>query len=69
MLKRRATENYLSDNAVKRVKGVGYEALGPFEKLKQSQHPWSKVENWQIAREMSLEDLMATDLGIFLAEL
>jgi predicted ATPase len=66
VLQRRATENYLSDEAVKRSKGDNFRALMPFEKLKKDAPSWNKAENWRIALEMSLEELMLTDLGKFL---
>jgi hypothetical protein len=66
VLERRALENYLSDEAVKTVKGGGYRALAEFELLKDCPTAWSKSENWRIAAEMSLSDLRGTDLGGFL---
>lgn len=61
-LERRATENYLSDNAVKKVKGPKYRALTEFEKLEDLRPSWSKSENWRIAREMDTHDIRGTDL-------
>lgn len=69
VLERRAIENYLTDNAVKRIKGEKYRELGRFEKLAEAALSWSKSENWRIAREMSLTDLEGTDLGKFIREL
>ena len=69
ILRRRAIENYFTDDAVKRVKGDKYSALGEFEALKDAQQPWAKAGNWRIAREMHKEDLDATDLGDFLSSL
>ncbi len=66
VLERRAIENYLTDSAVKRTKGVKYRALGPYELLKATPQPWAKGENWRIAREMTRQDLQGTDLGQFL---
>lgn len=66
VLGRRATENYFSDEAVKKIKGKNYRALGPYEKLNEISPSWSKIENWRIAREMTLDDLNKTDLGEFL---
>jgi predicted ATPase len=66
---RRAFENYLTDEAVRRVKGDKHSALAPFQRLKEVNPHWSKTENWRIAREMTREDLLATDLGRFLASL
>ncbi|MGA2285133.1 MAG: AAA family ATPase [Dehalococcoidia bacterium] len=69
VLERRATENYLSDRAVKAVKGPKYSALDPYEPLKSAALPWAKHENWQIASEMTRDDLKGTDLGGFLESL
>lgn len=71
VLDRRATENYLSDQAIKQVEGESYIALGEFEALdsKPSQFRWGKSNNWKIAAQMTKEDLMATDLGLFLSKL
>src|SRR5438270_6577027 len=65
VLERRATENYLSDDAIKQTKGVSFGALGPFEKMA-SPNIWSKSEHWIIARRMKLPDLAGTDLLKFL---
>lgn len=71
VLERRATENYLTDVAVRSVKGEKYGALTYFEKLgSDTTRPiWSKNENWRIAREMSKADIDQTDLGGFLKKL
>jgi hypothetical protein len=66
---RRASENYLSDDAIKRVKGPKYSALGPYERLDEHDQCWGKQENWKIAREMKREDLVANDVGRFLSDL
>lgn len=66
---RRAMENYLTDAAVKKVKGEKYRALEPYEKRSELPIAWSKSENWRIAREMSENDLKETDVGRFLAQL
>jgi len=62
VLERRATENYLADHAVKKVKGAKYSALSEFQKLGDAPLGWSKSENWRIAREMNASDLGETDL-------
>jgi hypothetical protein len=69
VLERRAIENYLSDRAVKQVKGNKYRALKPYEALKDAPHGWAKAENWRIAQEMTRDELEATDLGEFLKRL
>lgn len=66
ILEKRATEYYLTDEAIIKVKGNKYRALNRFEKLTDLEHRWGKSENWRIAREMSKEDLDKTDLGKFL---
>jgi AAA15 family ATPase/GTPase len=66
VLERRATENYFTDEAVKKVLGSAHRALAPYEKLNEVSPSWSKSENWRIAREMSIADLESTDLGAFL---
>jgi ABC-type cobalamin/Fe3+-siderophores transport system ATPase subunit len=69
VLERRAIENYLSDRAVKQVKGNKYRALKPYEALKDAPYGWAKAENWRIAQEMTREELEGTDLGEFLKRL
>ena len=67
---RRATENYLTDAAVKKAKCERFRALGPFEALGSAPGlEWGKNDNWLIAREMSAADWMATDFGEFLNEI
>ena len=69
VLERRAIENYFTDRAVKSVKGEKYSALQPYQKLGEIKPVWSKQEDWKMAREMELEELAATDIGIFLKDL
>lgn len=69
MTDRRATENYLCDRAVKTVIGHEARGLGPYERLQDAPHSWPKHRNWEIAAEMTLDEMMATDLGEFLAKL
>jgi len=69
VLERRAIENYLTDIAVKKVKGEKYRALEEFELLKTVSPAWAKSENWLIAREMTREEIEPTDLGQFLKNL
>ncbi len=68
VLKYRAMENYLTDLAVKKVKGDQYSALKPYEKLPPNQG-WGKADIWKIAREMDKSELESTDLGEFLNKL
>ena len=69
VLERRAIENYLTDSAVKIIKGNKYSARGPYQKLEDVSPAWAKEENWRIAREMNKEELAGTDLGKFLETL
>ncbi len=69
VLDRRAIENYLSEAAIKKVKGDNYRALTGFEERRAVSPMWSKAENWKIAREMSREEIEATDLGEFLSRI
>jgi len=66
---RRAIENYLSDRAVKAVKGSKYSGLKPYEKLADSPLGWDKGENWRIAREMESSELRGTDVGAFFGKI
>jgi energy-coupling factor transporter ATP-binding protein EcfA2 len=69
VMQRRASENYLSDSAVKAIKGPKYRALDPFEKLADPGLGWAKRQNWRIAAQMDRADLEATDLGGFFLSL
>lgn len=69
VLERRAMDNYLTDAAIKQVKGEKYSALGHFDELKRATYAWGKHENWRIASEMTLDDIKDTDLGQFLRQL
>ncbi len=60
--RRRATENYFTDRAVKKVFGSTRRALNRFEALKDITPRWSKRQNWRIAAEMTLEELKDTDI-------
>jgi ABC-type cobalamin/Fe3+-siderophores transport system ATPase subunit len=69
VLERRAIENYLTEDAVKGVKGTSCAALGPFDPRSASGNGWGKRENWRIGAQMTREDLDACDIGPFLAGL
>ena len=69
VLKRRAIENYLTKEAVQKIKGNKYIALEPYQKLEDTSLAWAKHENWRIAREMNLNEIEDTDLGEFLKSL
>jgi ABC-type cobalamin/Fe3+-siderophores transport system ATPase subunit len=64
---RRATENYLTERAIRAEKGSKYSALEPYQLLKSAVPAWAKHENWRIAARMRKQDLDDTDLGEFLA--
>lgn len=66
ILTMRATENYLTEAAIKQVMGQNYRALGAYDALSDLKPSWSKTDNWRIARAMSLADWESTDLGNFL---
>jgi energy-coupling factor transporter ATP-binding protein EcfA2 len=66
---RRAFENYLNDRAVKIAFGDKYRALGEFEVRGGVNPVWAKADNWRAAREMSRDELLATDVGGFLQAL
>jgi hypothetical protein len=68
MTERRALENYLADQAVKAEKGPKYSALTHFELLKDHNPGWGKAESWRIARRMTKDELLETEVGKFLAE-
>jgi energy-coupling factor transporter ATP-binding protein EcfA2 len=69
VLERRATENYLPEHAIRKVKSDKHRALGHYELLKAASPAWGKEENWKIARFMTADDLKGTDLGTFLEQL
>ncbi|MBC8401887.1 MAG: AAA family ATPase [Candidatus Marinimicrobia bacterium] len=66
ILEKRATENYLVDRAIRKIKGDKYRELAPFEKLSDLDIAWAKHENWRIAREMNFNEVAKTDLGKYL---
>jgi ABC-type cobalamin/Fe3+-siderophores transport system ATPase subunit len=66
---RRATENYFELKGIHKVLGPEYQALEPYQLLKQSAKPWHKSNNWRIARETEFDDIKDTDLGKFLDSL
>jgi AAA domain, putative AbiEii toxin, Type IV TA system len=69
VLERRATENYLSEHAIREAKSDKYRAIGHYEPLGATGPAWGKEENWRIARFMTVDDLKGTDLGAFLEQL
>jgi len=65
----RAFENYLTQTAIQALMGPKYQALGPYQVLRDLQPSWAKVDNWRIARAMTDADVLGTDVGKFLASL
>jgi AAA15 family ATPase/GTPase len=63
---RRAIENYFTARAIKAVLGNEYNQLGPYERLKECSNPWSKSDNFRIAREMTWDEIKETDVGKFI---
>lgn len=66
---RRSIENYFSGEAVQLALGNSYQALKPYESLKNLPNGWSKTNNWKIARQMNFKDIENTDVGEFLNKL
>jgi ABC-type branched-subunit amino acid transport system ATPase component len=66
LTQRRATENYMTDRAIKVVKSDKYRALAEYEQLGSVDPVWAKNENWKIADEMNFDEIKDTDLGQFL---
>lgn len=64
--KRRAIENYLTDDAIKNEFGSAYGSLGPYERIQDLAVGWAKAESWRVARRMTFDDIKQTDLGKFL---
>ena len=69
LTQRRATENYMTDRAIKVVKSEKYRALDEYEQLGAVDPVWAKNENWKIADEMTFDEIKDTDLGKFLLSL
>lgn len=59
----RSTENYFPDRAIKKALGEKCRALGPYEKLNELNHGWSKSDNWRIAMEMTPEEIDSSGFG------
>jgi hypothetical protein len=66
VLERRAFDNYLSADLVRRAVPGAVRALNPFEKLKGEEPGWSKSKIPAIVQKMQWDDISATDLGEFL---
>jgi energy-coupling factor transporter ATP-binding protein EcfA2 len=66
LTQRRALENYLPDYAVKAAFGPSFAELQPYERLADHQNGWSKANSWRIAHHVRKNDLLQTDVGVFL---
>jgi hypothetical protein len=66
VMDRRSIENYLPERAIQSVKGPKYRGLTPYERREDANPTWAKEENWRIARAMTKDEIMATDVGPFL---
>lgn len=64
----RAMENYFPERAIQAELGTKYRGLGPFERPRDLPLGWSKATNWRIARHITLQELLATDIGKFLQD-
>lgn len=69
MTEKRATDNYLSEAAIQKIKSDKYRALKPYEKLEDCQPGWAKSEGWRIADLMNFSEIADTDLGKFLKKI
>ncbi len=63
---RRATDNYLTERAIKLRFGDSQRGFQPFESRKDVNPSWSKDANWRIASLMTWDEIKDTDLGRFL---
>ena len=68
LTERRATENYLTDRAIKEVFGPEQKGFGQFESRRDAKPKWRKDENWRPASRMTWAELANTDLGRFLED-
>ena len=66
---RRATEHYLTERAIQKVKGEAFEGLTPYQEFDTLRHKWSKGESWKIAEQMTEMEILDTDVGKWLAGL
>jgi ABC-type phosphate transport system ATPase subunit len=63
---KRAFENYLTERAIQEEKGEKFKCLADYDRLKDAQNAWAKSDNWRIARRMTRDEILATDIGAFL---
>jgi hypothetical protein len=67
--KLRAFENYFCERAIKAEKGDSFRALTAYERLADAPQGWAKSDNWRIARRMTRDEVLATDVGAFLDQI
>ena len=69
MLERRALENYVSAEAIKKVCcDPNGRALGAFERIEDAQAGWSKAQVPHLIAAMDWSEIAKTDLGEFLTD-
>jgi energy-coupling factor transporter ATP-binding protein EcfA2 len=66
---KRAFENCLCDRAIKEEKGANFQALADYDRLADAAQGWAKSDNWRIARRMTRDEVLATDVGAFLDQI
>jgi hypothetical protein len=69
VLERRALESYFTDEAMKRAGLQRHHPPGPYERMQDVNPGWSKSWNWQVTRQLSRDEIDATDLGRVLRNL
>jgi hypothetical protein len=69
VMNRRASDNYLSSNAVAQITGIEHAPLTPYERLADRRPGWDKSLNGAIAAAMNKGELVGTDVGDFLESL
>jgi ABC-type phosphate transport system ATPase subunit len=67
--KMRAFENYFPEHVIREEKGNSFQALTAYQKLSQAAQGWAKSDNWRIARRMTRDEVLATDIGEFLNQI
>jgi len=65
---RHSTENYITQEAIDKVMGEGYQALEPFEDFNKVSKRWHKEKNWLMVIEMTRDDFAGTRLDLFIKD-
>lgn len=63
---RHSTENYLTQDAIKKILGSQYDALDKYENFNSRTNKWPKEKNWLVVIEMKKEDFVGTELDSFI---